>query len=228
MERQEILQSACGLFLEEGLDGFSMRRLAERLDVTAPALYRHYEGREEVLGDVVGEAYRTLRDTLYRALEGPTPEERFRRAGSAYLDFALANPGYYQMLYAPADALGLAELPEEAMGHALAVGQFWNDRVRECMDAGLLARRNPREAGITLWSHAHGIVSLYLLGMVEMEEEAFRRLYRQSSLRVLRGLATEEYRGELGRELEAEEVELPETRATRGRDRVAGVRADDG
>lgn len=226
MEREEILESACALFLEEGLDGFSMRKLAERLDVTAPALYRHYEGREEVLGGVVGEAYRTLRDVLYRALEEATPEERFRAAGAAYLDFALEHPGYYQMLYAPADALGLAELPDEAVGHALAVGQFWNDRVRDCMDAGLLARRDPREAGVTLWSHAHGLVSLFLLGMVEIGEEGFRRLYRQSSLRVLLGLATEEYRSELARELDAEEAELPETRAGAMRERGAGAAAE--
>lgn len=209
MERDEILSCACELFVKEGLDGFSMRRLAKDLGVTAPALYRHFEGRESVLVEVVGEAYRTLRDYLYRALEGESPEERFRMAGRAYLDFALEHPGFYQVLYASADVLGLEELPEEAASHARAVGQFWNDRVRECMDAGLLQARDPQEAGITLWSHSHGLVSLYLLGMIRMEEEAFRAMYRQSSLRLLRGVATDEYRGTLATELADEELVTP-------------------
>lgn len=203
MERETILSCACDLFLEGGLEGFSMRRLARRLGVTAPALYRHFDGREAVLMEVVGEAYRMLRGYLYQALEGSTPEERFAMAGRAYLEFALEQPEFYQVLYVSRDVIGLERMPEEAAAHACAVGQFWNDRVRECMDAGLLSEADPDDVGITLWGHAHGLVSLYLLGMLEVEPDEFRQIYRDSAERMLRGLATDEFRerpaGALGR-----------------------------
>lgn len=202
-QRDTILSCACDLFLEEGLEGFTMRRLAGRVGVTAPALYRHYEGREAVLLEVVGEAYRTLRDYLYRALEGTTPVERFARAGRAYLDFALQRPGYYQVLYVSRDVIGLEGLPDEVATHACAIGQFWNDRVRECMDSGILAEADPHEVSVTLWGHAHGLISLYLLGMLDVSEDKFREIYRNSAQRVLRGLSTDEFRTnppeELGR-----------------------------
>lgn len=193
-QRETILNCACDLFVEEGLEGFTMRRLASRVGVTAPALYRHYAGREAVLLDVVGEAYRSLRDYLYRALEGATPAERFARAGRAYLDFALERPGYYQALYVSRDVIGLESLPDEVAAHACAIGQFWNDRVRECMDTGLLSEADPQEVSVTLWGHAHGLISLYLLGMLDVSEDEFREIYRSSSERVLSGLSTDEFR----------------------------------
>src|SRR5690606_6240441 len=44
-QRERILACACELYLTDGLDGFSMRKLARSLGVTAPALYRHYESK---------------------------------------------------------------------------------------------------------------------------------------------------------------------------------------
>ena len=196
-QRDDILNSACDLYLAEGLEGFSMRQLARRVGVTAPALYRHYENKEAVLAEVVGEAYRRLLQYLYRALEGDAPVERFRRAGMAYLDFALENRRLYQMLYASRDVLGMERLSEEARAQSCAIGQFWRDRVREVMDAGFLEEADPEQVSVTLWSHAHGLIALHLRGMLELGEEEFRNLYRESTRRVLRGLATGEARARI-------------------------------
>lgn len=197
LQREQILSCACDLYVEEGLDALSMRRMAERLGVTAPALYRHYENKQRVLVDLVGEAYRVLLGYLSRALEGETPWERFRRAGEGYLDFALEQPRMYQVLYAAPDVIGFEELPEETAAQACAIGQFWNDRVRECMDAGLLERGDPEAVSATLWAHAHGLVSIWLRGMVGLDEDGFRALFRASSRRVLAGLATDALRARL-------------------------------
>lgn len=192
--RERILTCACELYLTDGLDGFSMRKLARSVGVTAPALYRHYEGKEAVLVDVIGEAYKLLAEYLYRALEGGDALERFRRAGDGYLDFALENPRLYEVLYASPDSLGIVELPDELCARIGAVGQFWHDRLRELQDEGYLKEGDPRDVGMTMWSHAHGIISLYLRGFLHVEENEFRKVYRASSTRVLRGVATDTFR----------------------------------
>ena len=190
--REKILACACDLYLSDGLDGFSMRKLARSLGVTAPALYRHYESKERVLFDVVGEGYRQLIQYLHRALEGRTPEERFRMAGDGYLEFALRHPRYYEVLFLGVD-LRVDQVPEEITAQGCAVGQFWNDRVRECIEAGLLREGDPEAIGISLWSHAHGLISLYLKGMLPLAEDELRALYRASCARVLVGLGTGAY-----------------------------------
>jgi AcrR family transcriptional regulator len=167
-----------------------MRKLADAVGVTAPALFRHYGGKEEVLLDVMGEAHSDLMGYLTRARQGQTPLERFSLAGAAYLDFALENPRWFKMIYAFAEFIGLEELPEEVSRRTCAVQQFWHDRVRECVDAGLLRAEAPEVIGLTLWAHAYGLISLYLKGMLGMPEEAFRQAYRDSFRRIFVGLGT--------------------------------------
>jgi AcrR family transcriptional regulator len=188
-QRKLILTKACELYLHEGLKGFSMRKLAKSVGVTAPALYRHYANREAVLLAVLGESYRLLGQYLYRALAGQSPWERFTMGGEQYMLFAIENPRQYEMLFVSPGALGVDRLPEEVETHACAVGQFWHDRVREAVDAGLLRDDEPQAIGRTLWAHAHGLVQLYLRGLLDLDEAGFRQLYRESGRRVFRGLA---------------------------------------
>jgi len=191
--RDKILGCACDLYLSEGLDGFSMRKLARQVGVTAPALYRHYESREHVLADVVREAHHAFTAYLYRALEGRTALERIRRAGEGYLDFALEHPRWYKLLFISPEHMGMAELPEDIEAMGCALHQFWVDRVRECMDAGILKPGDPVQMSLTIWAHAHGLVSLYHHGHFRIDQETFRAQFRASGRVMLMGIATEEF-----------------------------------
>lgn len=193
-QQERILAHACELYLEDGFEGFSMRKLARAVGVTAPALYRYYESREQLLLDVVTEATKELVQYLFRALVGTSPEERFRLAGAAYLDFALEHPRYFQIVSSFCDVMGLQEVPEEVARQTTMVQQFWYDRVRECMDAGILREGDPDEIGLTLWAHAYGLISLRARGALEVgSDDAFRAVFTESMGRILRGLATREY-----------------------------------
>jgi len=169
-----------------------MRKLAKAVGVTAPALYRHFESKERLLHDVLGEAYRRMSARLYQALEGATPWERLQLAGRGYVLFALEHPRLYDALFASPELVGIADIPEEIEAQGCAVGRFWNDRIRECMDAGMLHPGDPEGVGITMWAHAHGLISLHSRGLlmpgVEADTSDFLRVYRESMERMLRGL----------------------------------------
>jgi len=178
-QREKILAAACDLYLGEGLDGLTMRRLARRLGVTAPALYRHFQSREHVLADVARSAYREFTASLYRALEGSTPQERLFRAGQGYLEFALRNERWYRILFIAPEHLGMCRLPDDIEAMGCAVHQFWVDRVRECQDAGILRPGEAREVSMTMWGHAHGLLTLYHHGHLRMDEATFRSEFVQ-------------------------------------------------
>jgi len=202
-QRDKILGCACDLYLSDGLDGFSMRKLARQVGVTAPALYRHYENREHVLADMVRAAYREFTGSLYRALEGRTPLERFFRAGEGYLDFALKNERWYQLLFLAPEQLGMQELPEDIEAMGCAVHQFWVDRVRECQDADLLRQGDPMQISLTMWAHAHGMITLYHHGHFRMDEATFRAQFERSGALMMGGVATEGFAAQLAAEYEA-------------------------
>jgi AcrR family transcriptional regulator len=186
------LAHACDLYLSQGLDGFSMRGLAKEVGVTAPALYRYYDGREAVLADVIRHAYRIFMSYLYRALEAPTPKERFMRAGEGYLDFALEHPRWYQIMFTGPESLGMAKkVPEDIEAMGCAIHQFWIDRVSECMRAGILVEGDPLQTSFTLWAHSHGMIHLFHQGHLGDDAESFRKMFAASGARVMAGIATD-------------------------------------
>jgi AcrR family transcriptional regulator len=186
--RERILACACELYLDDGFEGFSMRKLATQVGVTAPALYRHFAGKEELLLEVVKEGYRSMVQYLYRALGGESAAERFRMAGDAYVDFALENPRYYEILYSYTQFLGLDELPEEIWALIRGVHQFWLDRVRECMESGTLRQGDPEEVARSFWAMSHGLISVYQRQMLQVDEEGFRGIYAESMCHLMEGV----------------------------------------
>jgi AcrR family transcriptional regulator len=193
-QHDTILAAACDLYLTTGLDGFSMRKLAKEVGVTAPALYRHYDGREAVLADVVREAHRAFMSYLYRALEGSTPLERFERAGEGYLDFALEHPRWYAIMFSGPERLGMEALPDDIEAMGCAIHQFWIDRVGECMRAGIFPEGDPLDVSLTMWAHAHGMVHLFHQRRLGTDDpEAFRALCAASSARLMAGIASDEW-----------------------------------
>ncbi len=218
-QREEILSAACDLLVTGGLNGLSMRKLASQLGVTAPALYRHYESKETVLVDVVGEAFKVFAQYLYRAVEGRTPAERFRLMGRSFLAFALEHRQYYALLHAAREIMGRDGLPHDATDHASAVGQFMVDRVREGMECGMLKPGPPETVARTIWAHSHGLVSIYHRGLLRIDEAEFRQLFLESSWRLMEGLAEPEFAEAMGETVRAS-VEAE------GRTRVAESEAD--
>jgi AcrR family transcriptional regulator len=84
---------------EQGLLGFSMRGVAERVGVTATALYRHFADKDALLASLLEDGFRTFSSYLMRSLAGRTPLERFRRCGQQYFDFALEHLRDYALMF---------------------------------------------------------------------------------------------------------------------------------
>ncbi len=172
------MSEARELFLEEGLAGVSMRAVAERVGVSATALYRHFHDKDALLASLLSEAFTTFGSYLGRALGGRTPLERFRATGAAYVDFALDHPRDYELMFLTNCAeLGFKRIRKEVDQRSKPTFEMLVDRVQECMDAGVFAKRDVRQASVYAWATLHGIVSLWLLGQLKegMDMAALRQ-----------------------------------------------------
>ena len=146
-----------------------------------------------MLADLVRQAHHVFLDYLRRGLEAPTPFERFKRAGDGYLAFALEHPRWYAIMFSGPERLGMESIPDDIESMGCAIHQFWNDRVSECMRAGILEEGNSEDVGLTLWAHAHGLLQLFQQGRLNTDEAGFRRLVEESSSRLFLGLLTDEF-----------------------------------
>jgi AcrR family transcriptional regulator len=191
--RERILEEARDLFVAGGMNGFSMRKVAERVGVSATAIYRHFEGKETLLLAVVEAGFELFTSYLLRARSGATAAERLERSGEAYLRFALDHPGYYRVMFMSSrEDFGFERLPAQSVARQTgAFGQVVA-RVGECQDAGLLRPGDPGELAVLLWSFSHGLASLYLGGHLRQrypDPEAFVRFFLQARRQLLAGLA---------------------------------------
>jgi AcrR family transcriptional regulator len=176
--RQQILGEARELFLSGGLTGFSMRAVADRVGLSATALYRHFDDKDALLASVLGEAFTTFGPYLGRALGGRTPLERFRKLGLAYVDFALDHPRDYELMFLTnCRELGFKRIRSEVDQRSLPTFEMLVERVRECVEAGVFRRGDERQLSLHAWGTLHGAVSLWLLGQLKeaMDLQAFRQ-----------------------------------------------------
>ncbi|MGH7458211.1 MAG: TetR/AcrR family transcriptional regulator [Longimicrobiaceae bacterium] len=173
--RERILAEAEELWREGGTRALTMRAVAGRVGVTATALYRHFAGKKELVGELRARAERLLEGYLERALQGRTPRERLGLAGRAYLDFGLQQPRVYGILISTRE-------PAEGAGLFLA------ERVRECMEERWLRPGDPEDVARTIRSLLHGLISLQLSDGLGLDEAGFRALYVRSMNRLFEGL----------------------------------------
>jgi AcrR family transcriptional regulator len=179
------------VYLEGGPASFSLREVARRSGVSAAAVYRHFDGKEALLGAVCSEGFRIFSSYLLRALGEPTPKGRLLAAGDQYRRFALENPRDYRVIFmSTAEDLGFDRGPTTPEGTG-ATFQFLVDRTQECIAARVLAPGDAVAIAAVIWAHVHGLASLRLSGHLASagDDVAFAKFFRTSTERLLLGLA---------------------------------------
>lgn len=98
--REEILHAAKELFLEQGYDSTTIRRIADRVGISAPALYLYFKDKEALMLALCDQTFGHLIEAI-SAIEKTVddPMERVRRFGEAYAGFGLSHPDEYRLVF---------------------------------------------------------------------------------------------------------------------------------
>lgn len=106
LNRQKILDTARKLILTDGLEGLSIRKLAEQVDYSPSAIYKYYESKEEIFQALREEGWR-LADEIQTARTANCVDaaELLLVSGRAYLEFAETYPDYYHLIFDIPDEL---------------------------------------------------------------------------------------------------------------------------
>lgn len=184
--RATILAAALGLARDEGWDAVTMRRLAERIEYSANFAYRYFRGRDDILLALVRDGFARLRERMAAAAAAPdgrgsaAPADAVRRAGHAYLDFALAEPDLYRAMY------GLGGV------HVSTADTFVEGEAVGDLLTALLTDAGDTAAGrhvVRLWATAHGLVALLGVGRLEPDTARLHALLDDALDDVLRGVS---------------------------------------
>lgn len=164
LTRATVVTAARALIEDEGLEAVSFRRLAQRLGVTAPALYAYVSDKDDLLRSVTANELREIIGRLHRH-EGEEPVESLRRFCHLYIDYAIAHPELYKTMFQfppwDADAHRTSfGVPVMMAQMAVAYGA-----VVEALDTGQLRSEHPLMVALTLWTAVHGLAEVLRMGM---------------------------------------------------------------
>ncbi len=155
-----ILSTAAELFLTSGYEGFSLRKVAEQIGYTPTTIYRYFDDKDDLLLAIVLEGFQQFEATLRAASEAqPDPLLRLIDLGRAYVQFGLAHPLHYQLMFMQrADLLFHQRVDETAPpGNSFLVLQ---NAVQAALDTNVVKPGDVRMYSYLLWTTVHGIVAL--------------------------------------------------------------------
>jgi AcrR family transcriptional regulator len=140
---REVVAVARRLLEEEGVGALTMRRLAARLGIQAPSLYKHLPGKPALEAAIIAAGLEEAAATFEAAVDGAA--EPLPALAAAYRSFALAHPHLYRLMNS-------GPLPRELLPAGL------EDRAA----APVLAVAGDQARARALWAFAHGMVMLEL------------------------------------------------------------------
>ena len=99
--RQALVEAALQLIEAKGPTGFTLSEAAKQAGVTPAAVYRHFEGREDLIAEAARQGYEVFADLMQHAYDKGQPSAlaSFEATGRAYLAFARRYPGHYIAMF---------------------------------------------------------------------------------------------------------------------------------
>jgi AcrR family transcriptional regulator len=138
---EEVVAAARRLLEEEGAATLTMRRLADRVGIRAPSLYKHFPDKAALQAAVIATGLEDAAAVFEVAVDGAT--EALTALAAAYRQFALDHPHLYRLM-------NTGPLPRERLPPGL------EDRTT----APLLRVAGTQARARATWAFAHGMVML--------------------------------------------------------------------
>ncbi len=170
--RQRILDAARELFASDGYDAVSMRRVAQKIEYSATALYFHFKDKEALFRELCDADFLELAQAFNVLGRIADPVERLRQVGLAYVRFGIEHRNHYRLMFMtprppmppcpsmpPDDALVQKGNPET---DAYA---FFVSNIRECITAGRFRPQydDPDLIAQMMWAGTHGVIALHII-----------------------------------------------------------------
>lgn len=166
-----LLREAGILLREQGVEGLSLRRLAERTGVSRTAPYHHFADKNALLCALAEQGFRRLDAMMGEvALDPADPEPGLRRFVRAYLRFASDDPEQYELMFGRTLWKG-GRPGADLKGVAYGCFRHYLVRLRPLVSRGEGDDTRPLRLAQASWATLHGLCRLLLDGIYLRRED---------------------------------------------------------
>jgi AcrR family transcriptional regulator len=160
LRRGEILEAAERIFVAEGYEGATIRRIADEVGVSSTALYMHFPDKSCILHEICERTFTLLLERNSAIAARPLdPVTRVRMMLEAYMRWGIEHPNAYQLVFSAPRPVSTA-LPEGTADLSSQCYDIFAGVVREIAAAGRLRAVSADAAAQSLWMACHGVVAL--------------------------------------------------------------------
>lgn len=114
LTKEMIIEAARGLFVQEGYDHVSMRKIAKVLDCSHGAIYYHFKNKAELFYALVAKGFSLLDSELDRVMEKQMPnEQKLMNILLEFIRFGINHSSHYETMFLTKDQELKSFLQEE-------------------------------------------------------------------------------------------------------------------
>jgi len=157
--KRALVDGALRLIEDKGPTGFTLSEAAREAGVTPAAVYRHFEGREDLIAEAARQGYEIFADLMEYAYNKGQPSAlaSFEATGRAYLAFARKYPGHYVAMFE--SGISTQRTPELNDVATRAMGVLERAAVELSLHIPEEKRPPPQMFSAHIWAMSHGVVN---------------------------------------------------------------------
>ncbi|MFL9482787.1 TetR/AcrR family transcriptional regulator [Chitinophagaceae bacterium LWZ2-11] len=159
--RCNILDAAFNIVKEEGWQALSMRKIADKIEYTAPIIYEYFANKEAILQELTKKGYILLSKDLDAAkAKHRLPAKQLEAMWMAYWNFAFAETQLYQLMFGV--SMNCCEM-QKVMDEAEMPAEMISNVIAELMPDKSATEDDICMKYYTFWSVVHGLISINLV-----------------------------------------------------------------
>jgi AcrR family transcriptional regulator len=151
--RDDIINVSRTIIEDEGVEQLTIRRIAETVNRTQPAVYQHFSGKDAILEAVVTDGFTALAERLKRASRGG--KTSLAAIANAYVRFGLERPRLYDVMFVGPPAITFAA----GAATPTPAHTAFNIIAAAVAESGLAPAQSETVTEV-VWASLHGLVTL--------------------------------------------------------------------
>jgi AcrR family transcriptional regulator len=166
--RKLILDASMKLFVEEGFESITIRRIAELIEYSPTTVYLYFKDKDEIFYGLHDLGFEKMQEFNQNLASIQNPLVRLHKMGENYLRFGMENPEYYSLMFINGEPMKkMTQLGCEGWKPGDAAISRLQATITECMEKGYLAKADSYQVSLAVWSFVHGLVSLAIRQRLE-------------------------------------------------------------
>lgn len=168
--KKSILDAAKKLFLEEGYEATSIRKIAAEIEFSPTTIYLYYKDKNEIAHALHEEGFKMLSEKFMVLAQVEHPFERLKAMGRIYMQFALQNHDFYEIMFIMKEPiLGISEeCSEDEWDEGKRAFTTLVQTIDDCQRVGYFSGFEKHAFSLMVWSTMHGLCTMKIHGQLDL------------------------------------------------------------